>query len=104
MNRSCHTLGRIDQAHYGVMRVTPALERTLAELAKLPESEQDAIAAWLMEEIESERRWSESFERSADLLSQLADEALADLHEGRTEPLDPDRHTRRTTNSSADFD
>lgn len=71
--------------------MTQALERAFAEAAKLPDTEQDAIAAWLMEELESERRWTESFERSADLLSQLADEALEDLRQGRTELLDPDR-------------
>jgi hypothetical protein len=71
--------------------MTQSLERAFAELAKLPESEQDAIAAWLMEELESERSWSATFARSPDVLSQLADEALADLHEGRTEPPDPDR-------------
>jgi hypothetical protein len=71
--------------------MTQALEKAFAELTKLPENEQDAIAAWLMEELGSEKRWNDTFEQSADLLSQLADEALADLHEGRTEPLDPDR-------------
>jgi len=39
------------------------------------------------EEIASERRWSESFAKSQDVLAQLADEALAEHTAGRTQPL-----------------
>jgi hypothetical protein len=40
--------------------MTKLLERALAELAKLPEQDQDAIAALILEEIEGGRRWDES--------------------------------------------
>jgi len=70
--------------------MTELLERAIAELAKLPEQDQDAIAWLILEEIEDERRWGESFARSQDVLARLADEARAELCSGRTQPLDPD--------------
>lgn len=39
----------------------------------------------------SDQRWDTAFARSQDVLALLAEEALADLAAGRTEPLDPDR-------------
>ena len=70
--------------------MTKLLERAFEEAARLPEDEQNAIASWLLAEIESEAKWSESFARSADKLSELADEALREHAAGKTEPLDPD--------------
>ena len=67
--------------------MTQLLEKALSEAAKLPASEQDAVAAILLEEIASERRWSESFAKSQDLLAQLAKKALADFAAGRTKRL-----------------
>ena len=46
---------------------------------------------WLLEEIASEKRWEEAFRASADRLKALAEEALQEAREGRTEELDPDR-------------
>jgi len=66
------------------------LEQAFAEAAQLPPLEQEALAAWILEEIHSERRWAESFARSEHLLGHLADEALADYRAGRTEELDPE--------------
>jgi hypothetical protein len=66
------------------------LEEAFAEASKLPEPEQHALAAWLLEELASERRWQESFGGSADALANLADEALAEHHDHRTQVLDPD--------------
>jgi hypothetical protein len=60
-------------------------------MAKLPKTEQDAFAQWLLEEIDSERRWQDSFSRSGGLLRRLADEALAEHLRSETEDLDPDR-------------
>ena len=67
--------------------MTQLLEKALGEVAKLPESEQDAVAAILLEELASEQRWSESFAKSQDLLAKLAEEALAEHAAGRTKPL-----------------
>jgi hypothetical protein len=66
------------------------LERVIAEVSKLPDAEQEAFAAWALDELESERRWDDLFARSQDLLSRLAGEAHADYVAGLTEPLDPE--------------
>jgi hypothetical protein len=70
--------------------MTRLLEKAFSEAAKLPPEEQDALAKWLLEEMESERRWQIAFANSLDLLEQLADEALAEHRAGETEELDPD--------------
>jgi hypothetical protein len=66
------------------------LEQAFAEAAQLPASEQEALAAWILEEIHSERRWTEAFIRSEEVLGRLADEALAEYRAGQTEELDPE--------------
>ena len=67
--------------------MTQLLEEALNEVSKLPASEQDAVAAIVLEELASEQRWSESFAKSQDLLAKLAEKALADHAAGRTKPL-----------------
>ena len=71
--------------------MTELLEEAFAKAARLPDHEQNALARWLMDELESERRWSRAFEISQGLLAELAREALEDDSAGRTQPLDPDR-------------
>ena len=67
------------------------LERAIEEAHKLSEPEQEAIGAWLLAEIESERRWDELFSRApSSALERMAQEALADHRAGRTSPLDPE--------------
>lgn len=66
------------------------LEKAISEASKLPESEQEAIGAWLLEEIESERRWAELFRKSSVVLERMAEEALKEHKQGLTTPLDPD--------------
>ena len=58
--------------------MTKLLERAFAEASKLPEKEQDVLARVVLDELASERRWDELFSASHDLLSKLADEALAE--------------------------
>lgn len=67
--------------------MTHLLEKAFSEVAKLPASEQDAVAALVLEELASERRWSSSFAKSQDLLAKLAEEALAEHASGQTKPL-----------------
>jgi hypothetical protein len=67
--------------------MTKLLEEALKEVTKLPEAEQDAVAAILLDELASEQRWAESFAKSQDKLAKLAEEALADYKAGRTKPL-----------------
>ena len=68
--------------------MTGVLEAALAEVAKLPPHEQDALATLLLDEIKSEQRWTESFSKSQQLLKSLADEALVEFRSGKAKPLD----------------
>ena len=67
------------------------LEKAISEASKLPESDQEAIGAWLLAEMESERRWGELFERPGSNLERMADDALTAHERGLTTPLDPDQ-------------
>lgn len=71
--------------------MTELLKRAFSEVAKLPEGGQEVLAAWLLEEPASDRRWQQSLTDSSDMLAQLADWALAEHRAQRTKPLDPDR-------------
>ncbi|MBV6393028.1 MAG: hypothetical protein KPEEDBHJ_02258 [Anaerolineales bacterium] len=66
------------------------LELAFAEIQKLPPAEQNEFVAWILEELHSEKRWAALFAKSSDMLSQLADEALAEHKAGKTQPLDPE--------------
>jgi hypothetical protein len=70
--------------------MTELLERAFREAAKLPPEEQDAIAALLLAEIDSERRWNEQFASSQDALGKLAEDAIQADKAGETEDLIPD--------------
>ena len=67
--------------------MTRLLKKAVSEIEKLPESEQDAVAALVLEELASEQRWTELFAKSQDKLAKLAEQALADHAAGRTKPL-----------------
>ena len=66
------------------------VEQAFEKVRRMPEHDQEAIAAIILQEIESEQRWDALFARpeSADLLSRMADEALADARAGRARKLD----------------
>lgn len=66
------------------------LEKVMVEASKLPDEEQEAFAAFMLAELESERRWDELFSRSQDLLARMAEEARQEYRAGLTEPLDPE--------------
>ena len=70
--------------------MTELLEQAIARLKTLPSSDQDAIAAMILEELEDEARWDEAFAKSQDVLAKLADEAMAEYRAGKTQVLDPD--------------
>ncbi len=67
--------------------MTLLLEKALSEVAKLPPSEQDALAAILLEELATEQKWADLFAKSQDALARLAEEALAEHRAGKTKPL-----------------
>ena len=70
--------------------MTKLLEKAFAQIAQLPEMEQDSIACRILEEIEDKERWNQQFSSSANILSILAKKALIEYEEGKTLPLDPD--------------
>ncbi len=70
--------------------MTRLLEQAFQKASALSESEQDALAALILADLEDDRRWSEAFSNSQDLLAQLAAEARAEYRSGRTVPLDPE--------------
>lgn len=70
--------------------MTQLLTKAFDEAAKLPEPEQNMLANWMLAELISELRWQKAFANSEDLLTQLADEALAEHQAGRTRALDPE--------------
>ncbi len=63
------------------------LKQAFAKLAELPEADQDSIATWLLEELDSERRWESLLSESADALGRLADEALIDPRQWQVDRL-----------------
>jgi hypothetical protein len=67
--------------------MTQLLQKALAEVQKLPEPEQDAIATLILDELADEQRWEESFARSQDRLAQLAAKAREDIRAGRVKKL-----------------
>jgi hypothetical protein len=85
-SRSAAACGRVKWRAMGRL-----LEKVIEETAKLPEPEQEAFAAFMLAELESERRWDELFARSQDVLARMAEEARQEYRAGRTEPLDLDK-------------
>jgi hypothetical protein len=61
--------------------MTELLEKAFAKASELSTDEQDLLAQSLLDDLAAEEKWDESFARSQDELSTLADEALAE-HRG----------------------
>jgi hypothetical protein len=68
--------------------MTKLLEEAIAAVSQLSEIDQDAIASLILQELASEQRWAEAFAKSEAQLAQLADEALAEFKQGKTQPLE----------------
>ena len=70
--------------------MTQLLERAFSEVAKLTKTEQDRYTQRLLEEMEADQKWEETFIRNAGAIERLAAEALAEHKAGKTLPLDLD--------------
>ena len=70
------------------MEITDDLASAIAEAAKLCAEDQNYLAYRIMEEIADEKKWTDSFSRSIDMLDRLAVEARQDVAEGRAYPLE----------------
>jgi hypothetical protein len=64
------------------------LEKALAELARLPEEEQEVIAALIVDEIAA-KRWDERFAKTQDQLGALVRSARAEAARGDVVSGDP---------------
>jgi hypothetical protein len=69
--------------------MTRLLEEAFERAAELPPAEQDAVAHWLIAELEAEKRWDQAFAQSPEKLERLANEALEEHRRGETVELDP---------------
>lgn len=70
--------------------MTDLLHEAFRRASSLPKSEQDALAKWLLRELEAERRWTELLSSSSNRIASLAAEAREEYQADRTDPLDPD--------------
>ncbi|RKU33825.1 hypothetical protein C6496_21255 [Candidatus Poribacteria bacterium] len=67
--------------------MTQLLEKVLTAVYKLPPEKQDAIAAVILEELEDEQQWAETFAASQDKLAQLAQKVRADIKAGHVKKM-----------------
>src|SRR5262249_33774359 len=84
----CDIAGAI-QCRRGGVCMTTLLQKAFAAAGKLPEAEQDLLAARLLAEVAAEDDFDRTIARSSDKLVGLAREALAEHRSGQTEELDP---------------
>ena len=71
--------------------MTQLLQQALAELHKLPDSDQDAIAALILAEIADDDRWNQAFADSQSELSRLAANVREDIRAGRVRDVGIDQ-------------
>jgi hypothetical protein len=56
--------------------MTKLLKKAFERASELPDIDQNALAKWLLEELEAEKKWEATFVGSEDALDLLADEAI----------------------------
>jgi len=71
--------------------MTRALKKAFEVASRLPEPDQDALAAAIIEELAADERWESAVAAQPGVLERLADEALAEHRAGRTQQLIPDK-------------
>lgn len=67
--------------------MTSLMQQALAEIGKLPQADQDAIAAIILDEIADDRRWDEAFSRSQGELAKLAARVREDIRDGKVKDV-----------------
>ena len=70
--------------------MTKALRKAFEVASRLPDREQEELAAAILEELAADERWETAFAESQAALKRLGDEARNEHRAGRTEALDPD--------------
>ena len=68
--------------------MTQLLQQAIAEIEKLPEDEQDAIAARLLAELEGEKKWKARFDSTTDdQWDRIAEMVRQEIAAGDISPL-----------------
>lgn len=70
--------------------MTQLLDKAFTQASQLPELQQNILAKWILDELLAERKWDVLFSESEDLLSDLADEALNEYEQRKTQVMNPD--------------
>lgn len=67
--------------------MTALLSQAFNKAAELPETVQEEIAQQLLEDIEAELKWDQTFARTQDQLAKLADNALQEIKAKRLQKI-----------------
>jgi hypothetical protein len=70
--------------------MTQLLDKAFSQASLLPELQQNMLAKWIMEELLAEKKWDTLFAESEDFLADLADEALSEYEQDKTQLLNLD--------------
>jgi hypothetical protein len=64
--------------------MTQLLKRAFEKASKLPDAEQDALAAEILAELEGGSRWDGALGSSADAIDEMGRQALKEYQQGKT--------------------
>jgi hypothetical protein len=78
------------QQHNWIFVMTQLLEKAFSEASALPEIQQNILARWIIDELLAEKKWDVLFSETEDELAALADEALSEYEQGKTQILNFD--------------
>ncbi len=67
--------------------MTALLSQAFDKAAKLPEAMQEQIALQLLEDLDAEFKWDQTFADTQDQLAKLADKALRDIKAGKVKKM-----------------
>lgn len=67
--------------------MTALLSQAFNKAAELPETVQEQIAQQLLENIEAELKWDQTFAKTQDQLAKLADKALQEIKAKRVKKM-----------------
>ena len=70
--------------------MTQLLEKAFSAASALPEIQQNILARWIIDELLAEKKWDVLFSETEDELATLADEALNEYEQGKTQVLNLD--------------
>ena len=67
--------------------MTQLLKEAIAKVTDLPPTDQDAIAAMILEELKDEQRWTASFAKSQEALTRLAEKVRGEIARGQVREM-----------------